>query len=269
MSPREYVGHVRRNVLSDDRVHFHYSRLDLAGTHLWDRLYTVEYVADATLPDDSLPLQAPPNHRSVQFESWVSWCVRRFDWAYYARFPAEVVYRLDMRPRRRSATVREAWKLVDHRRRGKADWLQEFFIPQDRFLDFINLARPILAEGSIRLLNTTVRLIHRNEDAFLSYARQDSFSFVVFFEQALDSASVRATETVLERLLDCALTCDGSYYLCYHRVANADRLARAYPRIGAFFAAKRKHDPETLFLNEFYRQYAPAFLTDLERHTHA
>ncbi len=165
-------------------------------------------------------------------------------------------------------TVREHWGVVDHSRRRNADWLQEYFIPRDRFLDFIGMARPILAGGGLRVLNTTVRVVHENREAFLSYARQDAFSFVIFFEQKLDAASIRRTEAELKRLLDCALACGGCHYLCYQRVANPAQLAKAYPRIGAFFEAKRRYDPDGLFLNDFHRQYAPAFAAPCEATPH-
>lgn len=261
MPPAEYPGHVERSVLADPRVHFHYARFDMAPGHLWDRLYAIDYVHEAAMPSDAIPRISSPS-RMVWFELGVGWFVRRFAWAMRLRFPAEVLYRLDMKPRRRSATVRELWTVVDHRRRGAADWLQEYFIPRERFMDFIRMARPILAEGSLRVLNTTVRVASENRDAFLSYARQDSFSFVLFFEQKLDADSIRRTEAVLRRLLDCALACGGAYYLCYQRVADAAQLEAAYPRIGAFFEAKRRYDPAGLFVNDFHRQYAPAFPSD-------
>ncbi|MDB5461047.1 MAG: FAD-binding oxidoreductase [Caulobacteraceae bacterium] len=263
MQCTEYPGHVARSVLTDPSVHFHYARFDIADGRLWERLYTIEYFQDAELAADALPvLTGPP--RSAWFEHCVGWLIRRAAWARRIRLVGEAVYRLDMKPRRRSATVREAWSVVDHTRRPTADWLQEYFIPRDRFMDFVTLAQPILNEGSIRILNTTVRIIHKNTDAFLTYARQDSFAFVIFFQQTLDQASIRRTEDVLRRLLDCALACGGAYYLCYQRVAEPAQLAQAYPKIGAFFAAKRRYDPDGLLINEFYKQYAPAFPLETE-----
>ncbi len=258
MQSTEYPGHVSRNVLSDSSIHFHYARFDIADDGLWDRLYAIAYFQDPALPEDAAPgLTAPPS--SARLERAVMWVVRRAAWARRMRLLAEIIYRLDMKPRRRSGTVREAWSVVDHTRRRNADWLQEYFIPRDRFMDFVRMAKPVLSGGAIRVLNTTVRVIHQNRDAFLAYARQDCFSFVIFFEQKLDPASIQRTEDTLRQMIDCAIACGGAYYLCYQRVATPAQLARAYPAIGAFFAAKRRYDPEGLFVNEFYKQYAPAF----------
>jgi len=96
---------------------------------------------------------------------------------------------------------------------------------------------------------------------------------VLFFEQRRDAASVRRTEAVLRRLLDAALDCGGAHYLCYQRIASAEQLRRAYPRIDDFFAAKRRHDPDDRFDNQFYAQYGrqattvrPLRLPAVERH---
>ncbi len=83
---------------------------------------------------------------------------------------------------------------------------------------------------------------------------------MIFFEQKLDAASIERTEATLRQLIDCAVACGGAYYLCYQRAATPAQLAAAYPAIGAFFAAKRRHDPTGLFQNQFFKQYAPAFL---------
>jgi decaprenylphospho-beta-D-ribofuranose 2-oxidase len=258
MRPTEYPAHVARSVLSDARVHFHYARFDMTLRRPWDRLYCVDYMCDDALDEDAAPLMSAPSH-SMRLELSVGWFVRRFPWVQRIRFLAEALYRIDMKPRRRSNTVREAWRIVDHSRRRNADWLQEYFIPRDRFDDFVRMAKPILAGGVLKVLNTTVRMVHENHEAFLTYARRDAFSFVLFFEQKLDAASIRRTEAELKRLLDCALECGGAYYLCYQRVADPAQLAKAYPKIGAFFKAKRRYDPDDLFVNDFYRQYGPAF----------
>jgi hypothetical protein len=36
-----------------------------------------------------------------------------------------------------------------------------------------------------------------------------------------------------------------------------EQLQRAYPMIGAFFAAKRQYDPAGIFTNTWYEKYAP------------
>jgi len=269
MQSEDYPLHVARNVLDQPGLNFHFARFDIAESRLWERLYAIEYFEDSAQAPDSLPaLTGPP--ASSRFERCVMGLVRRFAWARRTRFGGEVLYRMDMKPRRRSATVRESWSVVDHTKRRNPDWLQEYFIPREHFSGFVHAARAVLRDSDIQILNTTVRVVHRNTDAFLSYARQDSFSFVIYFELSLDPAAVARTETTLKALLDCALACGGAHYLCYQRVADPGQLEQAYPAIRAFFAAKRRHDPRGLFVNGFYQHYAPAFLdSEVASHEHA
>jgi hypothetical protein len=44
------------------------------------------------------------------------------------------------------------------------------------------------------------------------------------------------------------LSTDQLYY-------SGTQLRRAYPEVDAFFAAKKKYDPDGLFSNQFYEKY--------------
>ncbi|HEY6137742.1 MAG TPA: FAD-binding oxidoreductase, partial [Thermoanaerobaculia bacterium] len=62
-------------------------------------------------------------------------------------------------------------------------------------------------------------------------------------------------ERLTQQLIDAALAAGGTYYLPYRLHATPEQLARAYPMIGAFFAEKRRVDPEGIFTNSWYRRY--------------
>jgi|GEM_PF-3462963 len=59
-------------------------------------------------------------------------------------------------------------------------------------------------------------------------------------------------------LIDLASDQGGRFFLPYQLHYTAAQLKRAYPEIGAFFAAKSKWDPDGLFGNSWYARYAPA-----------
>ena len=58
-------------------------------------------------------------------------------------------------------------------------------------------------------------------------------------------------------LIDAASDLGGRYYLPYRSHATPGQFRRAYPRAGAFFAAKRRHDPDGLFADRFSEKYGP------------
>ena len=56
-------------------------------------------------------------------------------------------------------------------------------------------------------------------------------------------------------LIERVLALGGSYYLPYRLHASRDQLRRAYPKLDAFVAAKRRYDPQLRFRNAFWDTY--------------
>ena len=66
-----------------------------------------------------------------------------------------------------------------------------------------------------------------------------------------------STNSVPVKPKSCVLcsTVGGRFFLPYQLHYTAAQLERAYPEIGAFFAAKRRLDPTELFVNTFYERF--------------
>ncbi|MEU4730133.1 FAD-binding oxidoreductase [Streptomyces sp. NPDC023588] len=255
MPVTEYPRYVAEQVRSDRDVHFHYARLSVADDELWQRLFCVDYrlrpggeTADAFRAE-------PLDRAAMAKQRMLLWGVRRSSWVRRQRFGWELQYRSHPERVRRNNVAKESIRAIQSSARHRADWLQEFFVPAPALLDFLGAALQVLREEQFRLLNTTLRFVPRNEDALLSYARQDSFSAVLCFEQALEPRQIRRTEHVLRRLLDCALDVGGAHYLCYQRFASTEQLQLAYPGLTDFFDLKNKWGPDGLFTNQFHQQY--------------
>lgn len=255
MPTEQYPHYFAKCVLADPEVHFHYARFDVSEGKMLERLFCVEFRRDREDMGQELGNEVR-EVEDVRFQRATLWCFRKFRWARRLRFWGDVIYRIKSERTRRNNVAKESWKAIERHHSKEADWLQEFFIPPDQFVNFVSQAQQVFKEEGFRPLNITVRFLPQNRDAFLSYARQDCFSFVLFYEQRLDPAAIAKTEQVLRRLLDCAIACGGTYYLCYHRFAEPAQLHRAYPEIEAFFTLKRKHDPDEIFVNQFYQHYA-------------
>ena len=58
-----------------------------------------------------------------------------------------------------------------------------------------------------------------------------------------------------EQLIDLTIAHKGRFFLPYQLYYSRDQLKQSYPQIDAFFAAKRKFDPDGLFTNTFYQKY--------------
>jgi FAD/FMN-containing dehydrogenase len=143
----------------------------------------------------------------------------------------------------------------------ETDILHEYFIPQDRFVPFVDRLRGILRERRANLLNASVRVVHR-ETNVLSYApADDMLAVVLYLNQTTDRAGNDRMAGLTRALIDACSDEGGRFFLPYQLHYTAEQLRRAYPEIGEFFAAKRELDPDDLLTNTFYDTFAPLVRT--------
>jgi FAD/FMN-containing dehydrogenase len=140
---------------------------------------------------------------------------------------------------------------------AETDILHEYFVPQRSFVSFVDGLRRIVRGERARLLNASVRVVHRESNA-LSYAPQDGMlAVVLYLNQATDRAGAEHMARLTGRLIDLTADSGGRFFLPYQTVYSAAQLQRAYPEVGAFFAAKREIDPDGLLTSAFYEKYSP------------
>ncbi len=162
----------------------------------------------------------------------------------------------------RNQLLNEGVELFQNRSATTTDVLHEYFVPRSEVARFVLAMREILAShNDENLLNVTVRLVNEDKDTFLRYAQQQMLAFVMLFVQERSDAGETQMRTMNRELIDCALDHGGRYYLPYRLHATPEQFHQAYPQADEFFDLKRKYDPDELFQNQFYREYA----TEAER----
>ena len=67
-------------------------------------------------------------------------------------------------------------KFLNHVSEKNTDIIQEYFIPINNFIEFIDGVRRIVVEDQINLMGMTIRYIPKNYDVFLSYWKKEAFS---------------------------------------------------------------------------------------------
>ena len=141
------------------------------------------------------------------------------------------------------------------------EMITEIYVPRGRLTAFMRDARDSLRRAKANVIYGTVRMIERDDETFLAWARE-RFACVIF------NLHVDHTPPALERasaafrdLIDLGLAHGGSYYLTYHRWARADQAERAYPQFRAFLAKKLEHDPQQVFQSTWYRHHSQMFPT--------
>jgi hypothetical protein len=112
-----------------------------------------------------------------------------------------------------------------------------------------------LRRRGVVVIYGTVRLIERDGESFLEWAREP-FACVVFNLHTEHSRQgVNVTAGAFRALIDLALRRGGGYYLTYHRWATAAQVEAAHPRMKEFLRRKAERDPAGLFQSEWYRHH--------------
>jgi FAD/FMN-containing dehydrogenase len=135
------------------------------------------------------------------------------------------------------------------------DILQEYFIPYDRMPEFVDGLRDVVQKSKANLLNVTIRTVHRDTVTALPYAKEDMFSFVLYFNVGFNERDNEILKETTSDLIDVVHRVDGTFYLPYQLLYSRQQLSNCYPEIDDFFGAKKKYDPIGLFSNKFYEKY--------------
>jgi FAD/FMN-containing dehydrogenase len=140
---------------------------------------------------------------------------------------------------------------------AETDILHEYFVPRARLMPFVDGMKRLFRAHDANILNVSIRAVDK-EDHALSYAPAPAFSVVLYLNQKTDSEGSRRMAALTSDLIDLSKANGGRFFLPYQLYYTPAQLEASYPEIGAFFAAKRRFDPEGRFSNRWYERYAPA-----------
>lgn len=133
--------------------------------------------------------------------------------------------------------------------------LQEYFVPVERFDDFVPLMRDVLRRRDVNVINVSIRHANADPGTLLAWARSEVFAFVLYYKQGTDAAAREKVGVWTRELIDAVLSVSGTYYLPYQIHATQEQFLRAYPRAPEFFALKRRLDPTNKFRNKLWDAY--------------
>ena len=187
---------------------------------------------------------------------------RRFDWAKSLRWRLQKKVELGAGEARivsRNNAMRPPLaplEFLEYHSRRDTDIIQEYYVPIENFVPFMDRFREILVAGKMNVLSSTVRYVTPNATPALAYApRRSAFAIIQMSNVGLSPDAQARAEAVTRQLVDAALEHGGTYYLTYQLYPTADQLHRAYPNARRAFARKRFYDPDETFTNQFYERY--------------
>lgn len=146
-------------------------------------------------------------------------------------------------------------ELEPHSRKHSTYVLQEYFIPVGHFASFAKEMATTIRRFNAKVLNVSVRHAMPDPVPLLPWAKEEVFSFVVYYKQGTSAKARDHTARWTRAMIDAALDHEGRYYLPYQLHATSQQFERAYPEAKAFRAVKRKADPSGKFTNALWAKY--------------
>jgi len=139
------------------------------------------------------------------------------------------------------------------------EMITEINVPRPMLKGFLDEVRDDFRKNKVELIYGTIRLIERDDDSFLSWAKQP-YACTIFNLHTVHSAEgLRRSEEAFRRLIEMAANRGGTYYLTYHRYAFRKQVEGCYPQFAEFLRLKKKYDPEERFQSNWYRHYRTMF----------
>jgi FAD/FMN-containing dehydrogenase len=133
--------------------------------------------------------------------------------------------------------------------------LQEYFVPVDRFDEFVPKMRDVFKKHKVKVFNVSIRHALPDTGSLLAWAPEEVFAFVVYYQQGTSDRDRKAVAEWTREMISEVLSVKGRYYLPYQIHATDQQFAEAYRRSGEFFALKRKLDPQNRFRNKLWDRY--------------
>jgi len=149
----------------------------------------------------------------------------------------------------------DAAELEPRTRRMSTYVLQEYFVPTRHFVAFARGMAKVLRERHVEALNVSVRHSPADADALLPWAKEEVFSFVLYYKQRTHARAQQAVGEWTRALIDLVLQHEGRYYLPYQLHATLQQFRQAYPEARALLEIKQQVDPRGIFTNEMWSKY--------------
>lgn len=145
---------------------------------------------------------------------------------------------------------------LEPKSRAKSTYvLQEYFIPEANYDAFRKDMSVILRENKVNVLNIAIRHAVADKETYLSWAPEDVFAFVIYYEQGTSQKAKDHVRSWTSKLIKAAIKNGGRHYLPYQIVATRDEFQTEYPGAKEYFSLKARVDPTYKFRNKLWDAY--------------
>jgi FAD/FMN-containing dehydrogenase len=247
-----YAAHFREKVRNAQGAVFHNG--DIYAPH-YSSVRSVTWVQTKKAATASYRLQL--NRRAYPLENYFLWAITETPFGKWRReFLIDPLLYLASKVHWRNFEAGyDVAELEPPSRKHRTYVLQEYFVPVERFDEFVPKMAEIFQRHRVNVLNVSIRHAMPDPGSLLAWARTETFAFVVYYKQRTRENARQRVAVWTRELIDAALSVGGAYYLPYQPHATPDQFHRAYPRATELFALKRKLDPDFRLRNVLWDQY--------------
>ncbi len=139
------------------------------------------------------------------------------------------------------------------------EMISELYVPRASLPDFLAAMREDFRRHGVDLIYGSIRLIERDDETFLAWAREPWACVVLNLHVVHTPDGLSRAANDFRRLIDMAIARGGSYFLTYHRWATRAQVAACYPQFPEFLRLKRAYDPDERFQSDWYRHHRALF----------
>ncbi|HEX6192558.1 MAG TPA: FAD-binding oxidoreductase, partial [Chitinophagaceae bacterium] len=249
---KDYIGEFTRLVKNDPAAGMAYGRININPQNFMEEAILSVYRVDSAHTPGPVKQNGLQSLRRTVFRgSANSEYGKKLRWK-LEKWSASLI---DGKRFSRNQLLNEGVEVFQNADSNYTDILHEYFIPTANVGKFIDSLKQELPKHKVDLLNITIRNVMQDKDAYLAYANEEVFGFVMLYNQRKDNAADSEMRILTRRLIDIAISLDGKYYLPYRLHATREQMYAAYPQARSFFQFKRTYDPDEIFQNQFYESY--------------
>lgn len=143
------------------------------------------------------------------------------------------------------------------------EMITELYVPRPALAAFLDAVRADFRQDAVQLIYGTIRLIERDSETFLAWAKEPWVCTVMNLHVDHSEDGLRKATAHFRRLIDRAIEHGGSYFLTYHRWASRAQVEVCYPQMAEFLRLKRRYDSSEVFQSDWYRNCTRMFSDQL------
>jgi FAD/FMN-containing dehydrogenase len=140
-----------------------------------------------------------------------------------------------------------------------SEMITEVYVRHEALVPFLTDVREDFITHEVDPTYGTIRLIERDDESFLAWARERYVCIVCNLHVLHTKAGKEKAIRDFRRIIDRAIQHGGRYFLTYHRWATREQVEACYPQLVEFLRLKQRYDPEERFQSEWYRHYRGMF----------